>query len=462
MRKIFNAQRFALLSSTHYDRKSFQALFAQDKSLPNKIDFVAKLQVDAFESKTASWGHWGNRRKSYSAWTNHSNRLIPVYTFGGNFQEYSGKNSVYRDEAALEKLYGRLPESTLNPDAEYADQTDVYRMQRAAIESGRKKNVILIVFDGMDWWTTWAAATYAAGQVAYTEGRGQGLSFQDYRGSETDFSYVVTSPHDDGLEGNPDLQNLETNPLKQYGGYDYRLAGSTPWAIPKDIEYPIGRSRVSPHAYTDSSSSATSMTAGAKIFNGSINVTHDLKKLETIAHWVQREKGMSVGAVTSVPICHATPAAAYAHNVSRDDYQDLTRDMLGLKSISHPESPLPGMDVVLGGGWGETTESNKGQGNNFIAGNRYLSDEDFEAATTRLTNRYTAAIRTPGEKVVMSSKSPHKKHCRTARDSSASSGLRKVIYRFALPTAITSRSPMFAKPKFTAKPTSWRIQRCPI
>ncbi len=26
-----------------------------------------------------------------------------------------------------------------------------------------------------------------------------------------------------------------------------------------------------------------------------------------------------------------------------------------------------------------------------------MSDEDFEAATTRLTNRYTAAIRTPGE-----------------------------------------------------------------
>ena len=29
------------------------------------------------------------------------------------------------------------------------------------------------------WWTTWAAANYKAGKVAYREGRGTGLHFQD-------------------------------------------------------------------------------------------------------------------------------------------------------------------------------------------------------------------------------------------------------------------------------------------
>ncbi len=221
-----------------------------------------------------------------------------------------------------------------------------------------------------------------------------GLVFQDYRGVETDFGYFVTSPHDEGLEGNVDLQNLTDAPLKQYGGFDSRMAGSTPWAIARDVDYPIGRSKVSPHAYTDSSSSATSMTAGVKIFNGSVNVSHDLRKVETIAHWAQREKGMSVGAVTSVPISHATPAAAYAHNVSRDDFQDLTRDMLGLRSIAHPQEPLPGLDVVIGCGWGETTDSSKGQGENFIPGNRYLADEDRETIQTRADRKYTVAMRT--------------------------------------------------------------------
>jgi alkaline phosphatase len=373
---------------------NLQCALAQEKAPTTVVDPIAQLQADAIESKTAPWGHWGAKRKSYSAWTNHTNRLIPIYTFGGSFQNYMGTRSIYRDADRLEKLYNRLPESTLNPEAVYGDQTDVYALQRTAIESGQKKYVILVVFDGMDWQTTWAAATYSQGRVAYKEGRGEGLVFQDYRGVETDFGYFVTSPHDDGLEGNVDLQNLTDSPIKLHGGYDSRLAGNTPWGVARDFEYPIGRSKVSPHAYTDSSSSATSMTSGVKIFNGSVNVSPTLDKTETIALWVQKEKGMSVGAVTSVPISHATPAAAYAHNVSRDDFQDLTRDMIGLPSIAHPKEPLPGLDVVIGGGWGETTDSNTGQGQNFIPGNRYLVDEDREAIQSRTDRRYTVAMRT--------------------------------------------------------------------
>ncbi len=66
-----------------------------------------------------------------------------------------------------------------------------------------------------------------------------------------------------------------------------------------------------------------------------------------------QEQGYAVGVVTSVPISHATPAAAYASNVHRDDYQDLTRDLIGVPSVYHPGG-LSGVDVLLGGGWGET------------------------------------------------------------------------------------------------------------
>ncbi len=375
--------------------------FVQDSLIAQEVkvivaDPIATLQETAFTNKVADWGYWGPKPKSYSGWTNHTNRLIPVYTFGGSFQSYMGENSVYRNLDRLTRLYQQEPVSTWNSMANYGDQTDIYHLQRKAIESGQKKYVILVVFDGMDWQTTWAAATYATRKVRYTKGRGTGLTFQDYRGVDTDFGYFVTSPHDEGLEGNVDLQKLTDDPVKNFGGYDSKLGGEFPWSKPNDVEYPISRSRAVPHAYTDSSSSASSMTAGVKIFNGSINVSHTLEKAETIAHWVQREKGMSVGAVTSVPISHATPAATYAHNVSRDDFQDLTRDMVGLPSIAHPDSALPGMDVVIGGGWGETTDSNKGQGNNFVPGNRYLTEEDAASIQSRETGQYTVATRTAG------------------------------------------------------------------
>ena len=362
------------------------------------LDPVARLQAEAIANRTASWGHWGNRPSSYSAWTNHSNRLIPVYVFGGSFANYMGEGSLYRDSARIENLFGRMPTNTVRSDAPYADQTDVYRLQRTATETLGKKYVFLVVFDGMDWQTTQAAAIYKSNKVGYTEGRGTGLLFQDYSKCKTDFGYYVTSPYGDEVETDVDAQ-LNTKPVTKFGGYDSRLAGSYPWQTEIDAEYPISRSKVSEHAYTDSSSSATSLTAGIKAINGALNVDYKLNPVETIGQWLQRTKGFAVGTVTSVPISHATPAAAYAQNVSRDDYQDLTRDMLGLPSVSHKSKPLPGLDVVLGGGYGEETKDGKGQGQNFIAGNRYLAEEDRKLVDVSSGNesaKYVVAQRTKG------------------------------------------------------------------
>lgn len=359
---------------------------------------VARKQETAIQERTASWGYWGTRPSSYSSWTNHSNRLIPVYVFGGSFAQYMNEGSVYRDSAKLEQLYSRMPANTLRADAPYADQTDVYRLQRKAIEHQGKKYVFLVVFDGMDWQSTQAAAIYKTGRVAYTEGKGNGLIFQDYDRCPSDYGYVVTAPYGDEVETDVDAQQ-NTRPVTKFGGFDSRFAGSAPWQTETDIDYPIGRSKISPHAYTDSSSSATSLTAGVKTINGAVNLDHNLKPVETIAQWVQREKGFAVGAITSVPISHATPAAAYAANVSRDDYQDLTRDMLGLPSVARKTNPSPGLDVLIGCGFGENTESPKGQGANFIPGNRYLTDEDrmkVDVNTAGGSGKYFVAQRTSG------------------------------------------------------------------
>ncbi len=190
-------------------------------------DPIAIMQEEAVRTNRADWGHWGPDPSKYSSWKNHSNRLIPVYTFGMDLNSVAGENSVYRDRAALEKLYGQVPEKTFNPEAEYFDQTDVYRLQQSAIESG-KKRIILFVFDGMDWDTTRAAAIAKQGSVSYDSGRGQGLAFQDYRGAKTDFGFFVTSPHNDGTNINVDEQIVTTPGGKVPGGYDPALCGATP------------------------------------------------------------------------------------------------------------------------------------------------------------------------------------------------------------------------------------------
>ncbi len=359
-----------------------------------QADPIRDLQAAAWTEKAAAWGHWGVDPSRYSTWTNHSNRMVPLYTFGMTLDSLREAGSVYRSAEQLERLYGEVPAGTLNPEADYFDQTDVYRLQQQAIAAG-KKYVFLIVFDGMDWQTTHAAATYAEGKVAYDSGRGTGLTFLDYRGVETDYGYVVTSPQRGKATFDVNTQRLAEPQAAATGGYDPRLGGSTPWAAPPSRDYLIGRDRSQPHTVADSAATATSMTSGVKTYNGAIGLDAAGERVESIAGQLQRERGFRIGLVSSVPISHATPAAAYAHNVTRNDYQDLTRDLIGLPSVSHPDQPLPGMDVVLGGGWGELKRSDESQGDNFQPGNRYAFAGDVRAASVEQGGKYVVVERTP-------------------------------------------------------------------
>lgn len=356
-------------------------------------DSIAKLQTDAVVMNQSDWGYWGPNPDVYSSWKTHSNRLIPAYTFGVDLQTVAGKNSLYHDAAAIKKLYGYLPEKTVNPNAQYFDQTDIFRLQESAVSAG-KKRVILFVFDGMDWQTTQAAAIAKLGRVAYHEGRGQGLRFLDYRGTETDFGYFVTSPHNEGTSVNVDKQTVKNAGGKVQGGYDAALCGPAPWSKATDSDYPIGKSKQTVHAYTDSASSATSMTAGIKTYNAAINVDQTGAGVVPIARTLQ-EQGFAVGVVTSVPISHATPAAAYANNVHRNDYQDLTRDLIGRPSVFN-SAGLPGVDVLIGAGWGIDEDKDAAQGKNYVPGNKYITAEDLAAIDVMNNGQYVVAERTSG------------------------------------------------------------------
>ena len=386
-----------------------------------RADHIRELQTAAIEANRADFGHWGHDPANYKHWGSHTNRLIPVYTFGtltpGDSKEkllpvdlrnFNGANSAYRDEAKLQRLYGRVPAHTLNKGAEYLDQTNIYDIQKAAFDSGRKY-VFLVIFDGMDWQTTRAAAIHQTQSMAYTSGRGTGLHFQDYTaGGTTQFGFMCTSPHNAGSKSDPDQQTVLNPGGTMFGGYNAEHGGPNPWTPGNDPPYLISQSadKAFLHAYTDSSSSASSMTAGLKTYNDGVNMDYAGQPVRTIAHWAQ-EQGYSVGTVTSVPLSHATPACAYAHNVERDDYQDLTRDMLGLKSIVHSDQPLPGLDVVIGTGYGdvrktdgteatETEPAKKPAGKNFVPGNAYLTDADLQAVNVKNGGKYVTAVRTKG------------------------------------------------------------------
>ncbi|RLS54807.1 MAG: alkaline phosphatase [Planctomycetota bacterium] len=377
-------------------------IFAQDS--------LRQLQQAAIEAGIAPFGHWGVNRDNYMEWGSHSNRLIPVYTFGTvnggpgiDLENYTGPRSPYRSAAQLQRIYGFLPAATVDPTADWMDQTNIYDIQKAALAAGRK-HIFLVVFDGMDWPTTRAAAIYKTRRIGYSEGRGTGLHFQDYTaGGETQFAAMVTSPHNTGTNSNVDTQTVLNPGGTLLGGYSGDLGGRTPWAVPANDDYGTSRNKAEPpvHAYTDSSSSASSMTAGLKTYNNAVNVDATGAPVQTIAHMAQKA-GYLIGVVTSVPISHATPACAYAHNVDRDDFQDLTRDMLGLSSISHPEKPLPGVDVLIGAGFGERRDRHpkaeeEAQGANFVPGNIYLTDDDLHSIDVQQGGKYRVALRTAGQ-----------------------------------------------------------------
>ncbi|PHS13742.1 MAG: alkaline phosphatase [Blastopirellula sp.] len=369
-----------------------------------KLDTIKDLQKMAIEAGASEAAHWGWDKNLYTQWGSHSNRLIPVYTFGTKgsdkgvrLWDYAWKNSLYRSEANISRIYKKIPENTLNPEAQYLDQTNIYDLQLAALEAG-KKHIFLVVFDGMDWQTTRAASIHNLQKVAYEKGRGTGTHFQDYTADGTSqFGYMVTSPHNEGSKTDVNKQTVLNPGGSRSGGYDVKLGGPTPWKAGSSDRYLIGKAigDENVHAYTDSASSAASMMCGIKTYNNAINVDAEGTPIASIAHRAQAE-GYAVGAVSSVPISHATPACAYAHNVHRNDYQDITRDLLGLPSIFHAATPLQGLDVLIGAGHGSIKEKDSAQGENFVAGNIYLTDDDLKSVNVANGGNYIVAQRTEG------------------------------------------------------------------
>ncbi|MBO7546142.1 MAG: alkaline phosphatase [Paludibacteraceae bacterium] len=93
---------------------------------------------------------------------------------------------------------------------------------------------------------------------------------------------------------------------------------------------------------TDSSAAGTCLASGKKTNNGTLGLDDLNKPVETIAE-ILRDKGWSIGIMTSVSIDHATPGAFYAHVNKRSEYYKIGKqlaeskfDFFGGSSFLHP------------------------------------------------------------------------------------------------------------------------------
>ena len=103
----------------------------------------------------------------------------------------------------------------------------------------------------------------------------------------------------------------------------------------------------------DSASTATSIATGHKTYSGIINMDESASEsYETIAEKLKAQKNWKIGIISSVNLNHATPAAFYAHQPSRNNYYEIGQEMIA-----------SGFDYFAGGGLKKVTGPDKDQEN---------------------------------------------------------------------------------------------------
>lgn len=99
---------------------------------------------------------------------------------------------------------------------------------------------------------------------------------------------------------------------------------------------------------TDSAAAGTALATGQKSSVGTIGMNAARSEALTSIASTAREQGMRTGVATSVSIDHATPAAFYAHQPTRNLYYEIAQ-----------EAPTTGLDLYAGAGFVKPEENGK-------------------------------------------------------------------------------------------------------
>jgi alkaline phosphatase len=118
---------------------------------------------------------------------------------------------------------------------------------------------------------------------------------------------------------------------------------------------------------TDSAAGATAFASGVKTYNGAIGVADDSTAVATIVEIVS-PLNIKTGVISTSSITHATPAAFFAHALSRGFLEEIAADMV-----------MSDIDFIAGGGI-ENFNKRK-DGKNLLAD---LANKNFKIDTTSL------------------------------------------------------------------------------
>ena len=125
---------------------------------------------------------------------------------------------------------------------------------------------------------------------------GDGMSYPQFQAASDYLGAVADTDNDDILDGNVPLSFM-----------NFPVAGS---------------------AVTYDSTSFCPDSASTATYSGTINMDETMTvKYETIAEQL-RDEGYDIGVITSVNLNHATPAAFYCHQASRNNYYEIGQEMV--------------------------------------------------------------------------------------------------------------------------------------
>lgn len=135
--------------------------------------------------------------------------------------------------------------------------------------------------------------------------------------------------------------------LTAYRHFQYR--SDDPAQVPNTIydDLLVGLSGTHPDddtIVTDSASSATALATGYKTCNQFVALSCEGKPLRTLFQEA-KARSMRTGLAVSSQVNHATPAAYYAHQKSRHDYDQIADQLLD----NRVDDQLP-VDIIFGGG----------------------------------------------------------------------------------------------------------------
>ncbi|KZN68249.1 hypothetical protein N473_07435 [Pseudoalteromonas luteoviolacea CPMOR-1] len=194
------------------------------------------------------------------------------------------------------------------------------------------KNIILMVSDGIGF-NGWLAADYyqgLAGQQTYQVKRPDGTKPLVFGLAHSALNLV---------DENGSTLARGTDLSKAAGAVDQGYDPQTRWDRFENAMLNDYLDSGSYTSYTDSAAAGTALMSGRKTAVGRINMDwSNSEQFDTIAQ-IAMKQGLSAGTVTSVMVSHATPAAAVAHNVSRNNYVEIFNEM-------HDS----GLSVIMGAG----------------------------------------------------------------------------------------------------------------